>query len=153
MSSSSGALTFNTLRGEVEVGNKLQVVTRSTAARAAPDFDRVLLVSLWTPINVYGRLYRLSQSLFATDIIYRYLALAPVPYLSHAFSVFQFIWSSVQQAQSSKQQLECLSHNQPHSFFSCSMGRMVQSHWWMSRLNTSHRSNSVRDPYLTLELE
>ena len=85
------------------------MVTRSTAARAAPDFDRV--VSLWTPINAYGRLYRLSQSLFATDIIYRHLALAPVPYLSHAFSVFQFIWSSVQQAQSSKWQLESLSQS------------------------------------------
>ena len=47
----------------------------------------IVLVSLWTPINVYGRLYCLSQSLFATDIIYHYLALAPVPYLSHAFSV------------------------------------------------------------------
>ena len=112
MSSSSGALTFNTLRGEVEVGNKLQVVTRSTAARAAPDFDRVLLVSLWTPINVYGRLYRLSQSLFATDIIYRYLALAPVPYLSHAFSVSSSSGHRLdQQAQASKRQLESLSQS------------------------------------------
>ena len=111
LSSSSGALSFS-FRGEVEVGNKLQVVTRSIAARAAVVLlDRVLLVSLWTPINAYGRLYRLSQSLFATDIIYRYLALAPVPYLLHAFSVFQFIWSSVQQAQSSKRQLESISQS------------------------------------------
>ena len=46
LSSSSDALSFS-FRGEVEVGNKLQVVTRSTAARAAVVLlDRVLLVSL-----------------------------------------------------------------------------------------------------------
>jgi hypothetical protein len=45
------------------------------------------------------------------DIIHRCLGLAPVPYLSHAFSVFQFIWSSVQQAQASKRQLESLSQS------------------------------------------
>jgi hypothetical protein len=35
--------------------------------------------------------------------------LAPVPYLGTAFSVFRFIYSSVEQAQASKHQLQALS--------------------------------------------
>jgi hypothetical protein len=42
------------------------------------------------------------------DIIQQCLSLSPVPYLHPAFSVFKFIWSSIQQAQASKQQLEAL---------------------------------------------
>jgi len=43
------------------------------------------------------------------DIIYQCLSLAPVPYLAPAFSVLRFIYSSVEQAQASKQQLQALS--------------------------------------------
>jgi len=42
------------------------------------------------------------------DIIHQCLSLAPVPYLDFAFSVFEFIWTSVEQAQASKQQLHAL---------------------------------------------
>jgi hypothetical protein len=42
------------------------------------------------------------------DIVQQCLALAPVPYLSTAFSILRFIWSSVQQAQASKEQLRVL---------------------------------------------
>ena len=42
------------------------------------------------------------------DIIHQCLSLAPVPYLDFAFSVFRFIWTSVEQAQASKQQLRAL---------------------------------------------
>jgi hypothetical protein len=43
------------------------------------------------------------------DIIQQCLSLAPVPYLGTAFSVFRFIYSSVEQTQESKQQLQALS--------------------------------------------
>jgi hypothetical protein len=42
------------------------------------------------------------------DIIQQCLSLAPVPYLAPAFSVLRFIWSLVEQAQASKQQLQVL---------------------------------------------
>ena len=42
------------------------------------------------------------------DVIQHCLALAPVPGLSAAFSVFRYIWTFVQQIQTSKQQLLCL---------------------------------------------
>jgi hypothetical protein len=42
------------------------------------------------------------------DVISACLALAPVPYLSAAFTTFQFIWDSVQRVQASKEQLRCL---------------------------------------------
>jgi hypothetical protein len=42
------------------------------------------------------------------DIVQQCLALAPVPYLSTAFSILGFIWFSVQQAQASKEQLRVL---------------------------------------------
>jgi hypothetical protein len=42
------------------------------------------------------------------DIVQQCLALAPVPYLSTAFSLLKFIWTSVQQAQASKEQLRVL---------------------------------------------
>jgi hypothetical protein len=45
------------------------------------------------------------------DIIHQCLSLAPVPYLGPAFSAFKFIWSSVQQVQASKQQLETLAQS------------------------------------------
>jgi hypothetical protein len=42
------------------------------------------------------------------DIIQQCFSLTPFPYLTPAFTVFKFIWSSAQQAQASKQQLEVL---------------------------------------------
>jgi hypothetical protein len=42
------------------------------------------------------------------DVLQQCLSLAPVPYLAHAFSVLRFIWSSVEQAQASKCQLQAL---------------------------------------------
>jgi hypothetical protein len=45
----------------------------------------------------------------AMDMIQQCLSLAPVPYLAPAFSVFRFIYSAVEQAQASKQQLQALS--------------------------------------------
>jgi hypothetical protein len=42
------------------------------------------------------------------DIIQQCLSLAPVPYLAPAWSVLRFIYSSVEQAQASKQQLRGL---------------------------------------------
>jgi hypothetical protein len=42
------------------------------------------------------------------DIIHQSLSLVPVPCLAPAFSVLRFIWSSVEQAQASKQQLQVL---------------------------------------------
>jgi hypothetical protein len=49
-----------------------------------------------------------SHPLLTMDIIQHCLSLAPLPYLSPAFSALRFIWSSVQQAQASKRQLEAL---------------------------------------------
>ena len=49
------------------------------------------------------------------DIVQQRLSLAPVPYLELAFSVFRFIWSSVEQAQASKQQLRALASDRPAS--------------------------------------
>ena len=45
------------------------------------------------------------------DIIHHCLALAPVPYLAPAFSLLRIIWSSVEQAQASKRQLEGLAQS------------------------------------------
>jgi hypothetical protein len=45
------------------------------------------------------------------DIIQQCSSLTPFPYVAPAFTVFNFIWSSAQQAQASKQQLEV--HTQP----------------------------------------
>jgi hypothetical protein len=45
------------------------------------------------------------------DIIHQCLSLVPVPYLAPAFSVLKHIWSSVQQAQASKQQLKVLTQS------------------------------------------
>lgn len=45
------------------------------------------------------------------DIIQQCLFAAPVPYLAQAFSVFRFIWLSVEQAQASKWQLEALAQS------------------------------------------
>jgi hypothetical protein len=42
------------------------------------------------------------------DVINSLLSLAPVPYLQPAFSLFQFIWNSVERAQASKEQLKAL---------------------------------------------
>jgi hypothetical protein len=42
------------------------------------------------------------------DIIHHCLELTPVPFLAAAFSIFRYIWTSVQQVQASKQQLQCL---------------------------------------------
>jgi hypothetical protein len=42
------------------------------------------------------------------DIIQHCLSLAPVPYLAPAFHVFNFIWTSVQQVQTSREQLRIL---------------------------------------------
>jgi hypothetical protein len=44
------------------------------------------------------------------DIVQQCLALAPVPYLSTAFSLLRFIWTSVQQVQASKEQLRVLAN-------------------------------------------
>ena len=45
------------------------------------------------------------------DIVHSCLSLAPVPYLVTAFDALSFIWTSVQQAQASKRQLEALSQS------------------------------------------
>jgi len=45
------------------------------------------------------------------DIIQSCLALAPVPYLSTAFSIFKVIWVSVEQVQASNKQLQALSYS------------------------------------------
>jgi hypothetical protein len=42
------------------------------------------------------------------DVIAACLSLAPVPYLSTAYSIFKCLWSTVKRAQFSKQQLEAL---------------------------------------------
>ena len=45
------------------------------------------------------------------DVIQHCLSLAPLPYLSPAFSALRFIYSSIQQAQASKWQLQALSES------------------------------------------
>jgi hypothetical protein len=45
------------------------------------------------------------------DVIHVCLNLAPVPYLSPAFSTFKFIWSQIAQVQASDQQLEVLAQS------------------------------------------
>lgn len=58
----------------------------------------------------YG-LQLMTISLSAMDIIQSCLALAPVPYLSTAFSIFKVIWVSVEQVQASNKQLQALSYS------------------------------------------
>lgn len=45
------------------------------------------------------------------DIIEQLLSLAPVPYLSAAFSIFKIIWQTVEQVQDSKEQLRVLAYS------------------------------------------
>src|ERR1700683_295751 len=45
------------------------------------------------------------------DIIHQCLSLVPVPYLAPAFAALRFIWSSIEQAQTSKQQLKALAQS------------------------------------------
>ena len=45
------------------------------------------------------------------NVIQHCLSLAPLPYLSPAFSALRFIYSSIQQAQASKRQLQALSES------------------------------------------
>jgi hypothetical protein len=45
------------------------------------------------------------------DIIHQCLSIVPVPYLAPAFAALRFIWSSVEQAQASKQQLKVLAQS------------------------------------------
>jgi hypothetical protein len=45
------------------------------------------------------------------DIIHECLSLVPVPYLAPSFAAFRFIWSSIEQAQASKQQLKVLAQS------------------------------------------
>ena len=45
------------------------------------------------------------------DAIHLCLSLAPLPYLSPAFSALRYIWSSIEQVQTSKQQLEALAQS------------------------------------------
>jgi len=44
------------------------------------------------------------------DIVNLCLAIVPLPYLSRAFTRFRFIWTSVQQAQASQEQLKTLAY-------------------------------------------
>ena len=44
------------------------------------------------------------------DVIENALQLVPVPYLSTAFSIFRFIWTTVQDVQASKEQLKVFSN-------------------------------------------
>jgi len=52
-----------------------------------------------------------SIPLSTMDIIHQCLSVVPVPYLAPAFAAFRFIWSSVEQAQASKQQLKALTQS------------------------------------------
>ena len=45
------------------------------------------------------------------DAIHLCLSLAPLPYLSSAFSTLRYIWLSIEQIQTSKQQLEALAQS------------------------------------------
>jgi hypothetical protein len=47
--------------------------------------------------------------MIALDVIHDCISLVPVPYLATAFSLFKFIWTSVEGAQASKEQLRVLS--------------------------------------------
>lgn len=64
------------------------------------------------------------------DIVHQCLALAPVPYLAPAFSVLRFIWSSIEQAQASKRQLEALAQTIAQLLSTlnteCRAGRLLQ---------------------------
>ena len=45
------------------------------------------------------------------DIIHHCLSMVPVPYLAPGFAALRFIWSSVEQAQASRQQLQALAQS------------------------------------------
>lgn len=74
----------------------------------------------------------LTSLLTATmDIISSCLALTPVPYLGIVFSVFQFIYASIEQVQTSKEQLVALAQSAAqllHTIDSqCRAGRLSQA--------------------------
>ena len=73
------------------------------------------------------------------DIIHQCLSLAPVPYLGTAFSVFRFIWSTIQQVQASKRQLEALVQ---------SIGQLLQTldgEYRAGRLSEGKTSTALKD--------
>src|SRR5882762_2265916 len=52
-----------------------------------------------------------SIPLSTMDIIHQCLSMVPVPYLTPAFAALRFIWSSVEQARASRQQLQALAQS------------------------------------------
>jgi hypothetical protein len=52
-----------------------------------------------------------SIPLSMMDIIHQCLSVVPVPYLAPAFAALRFIWSSVEQARASRQQLQALAQS------------------------------------------
>src|SRR5882762_8792548 len=65
----------------------------------------------WGAILRCGSAEHASTPFSTMDIIYQCLSVVPVPYLAPAFAAFRFIWSSVEQAQASKQQLKALTQS------------------------------------------
>ena len=62
---------------------------------------------MWASLNID----RSSIHTQTTDVIHLCLSLAPLPYLSPAFSALRYMWLSIEQVQTSKRQLEALAQS------------------------------------------
>jgi hypothetical protein len=64
-----------------------------------------------TAIIRYPGRPQICLPLSTMDIIHHCLSVVPVPYLAPAFAALRFIWSSVEQARASRQQLQALAQS------------------------------------------
>jgi hypothetical protein len=76
----------------------------SSAIQVVPDSGR-----LWVCHKNGHR--RMQSRLSTMDVIHQCLSTAPVPFLYPAFSALRLIWSSIEQAQASKRQLQALAQS------------------------------------------
>ena len=66
---------------------------------------RHISANLRVPCQCPDSKYSVSQTSHPMDIIQHGLSLVPIPCLSHAFSAFRFLWTSIQQVRTTRMQL------------------------------------------------
>lgn len=72
------------------------------------------------------------------DLVGQVLSLTPVPFLAPAWSAFQLIWDSVQQAQASQAQLKAL------AYAIAQLLRVLNREYDAGNLDVSHTTSSLK---------